>query len=103
MLVSELVKKFQTELWKQEKPLDFCVAVVETLFEEQLRTFTVFREAEEFMKAAGYDESNDRLVYLMECLSGEKDGVFLSHLSDEQREEYNERLKKKVTFGDIYE
>ena len=103
MLVSELVKKFQTELWKQEKPLDFCVAVVETLFEEQLRTFTVFREAEEFMKSVGYDESNDRLVYLMECLSGEKDGVFLSHLSDSQREEYNERLKKKVTFGDIYE
>lgn len=103
MRVSELVKAFQTELWKQDKPLDFCVAVVETLFEEQLRTFTVFREAEEFMKSAGYDETNDRLVYLMECLSGQKDGVFLSHLSEAQREEYNEKLKKKVTFGDIYE
>jgi hypothetical protein len=101
ILISDLMNRLNSEVWSHDKPIDFCLQVIEDMFEENLRTFTVYKEAEQYMLEHGI--TNDRERLLLECLQGKGDWVFLSHLTEEQKEEYNERLKNKVAFEDILE
>lgn len=101
ILISDLMNRLNSEVWSHDKPIDFCLEVIEDMFEENLRTYTVYKEAEQYM--LGRDVTTEREKLLLECLQGKKDWIFLSHLSEQQKEEYNMRLKNKVAFEDILE
>lgn len=105
MTVSEMMASFEKQLWSHDKPLELAVDVVHSLLEEQLRAFTVFMECSSIIIQAHPDKDarSERVVQLLRCLQGEEDNIFLQHLSPAQREEYNEKLKNKVSFEDIQE
>ena len=105
MTVDEMMASFEKQLWSHDKPLELAVGVVHSMLEEQQRAFTVFMECSSVIIQAHPDKDtrSERVAHLLRCLQGEEDTVFLQHLSPAQREEYNEKLKNKVSFEDIQE
>lgn len=101
--IEEALNTFQKKMWSSTKPIDFCLVFIEDLLREQMRIQTVMRESKNTINSMleGEEQQEDRLNYLLSGLSGQTPAVFLDHLTEEQRHEYNQYLKKQVTFEDL--
>lgn len=101
--IEEALAAFQNKMWSSDKPIVMCLDFIEQLLLEQMRIQTVMRESHKVISSLSGEESqqDERLDYLMSSLSGLVPAVFLEHLNDVQRQEYNQYLKKQVTFEDM--
>jgi len=106
--IEDRMTQFQKNLWAKDKPIDYCVETVEEMLVELQRVQTVMIEAicqinilwEEHRSASEEQDTLDQLYNLMHCLHGNTHGIYLQHLTPEEREEYTERIKNKTAFPD---
>ncbi len=90
-------------MWSSSKPIVVCLQFIEQLLLEQMRAQTVMRESHKIISSIkdGDMPQEKELEYLMSSLSGHEHAVFFEHLTEVQRQEYSQHLKKQVTFEDI--
>lgn len=106
--IKNQMSHFQKKLWSHPRPIDYCIETVEGTLLELQRVQTVMAEAlhriDELWNAhsahAAKSGTESQLTDLMHCLHGKAHGMYLQHLSPEEREEYNERIKNKTAFPD---
>ena len=101
--IEEVLAAFQKKMWSSDKPIVLCLDFIEQLLLEQMRIQTVMRESHKIISSLSDKEKQqeERLNYLMNGLSGLVPAIFLEHLNEVQRQEYNQYLKKQVTFEDM--
>lgn len=101
--IDEALSTFQKKMWSSNKPIEVCLEFIEALLLEQMRIHTVMRESKKTISSliSGEAQDKNRLEYLMKDLSGSSPAVFLEHFTEAQRQEYNQYLKKQVTFDNI--
>jgi hypothetical protein len=101
--IEEFLATFQKKMWSSDKPIVMCLDLIEQLLLEQVRMQTVMRESHKIISSLSdvgkYPDV--KLDYLMNGLSGLEPAIFFEHLSEVQRQEYGQYLKKQVTFEDI--
>ena len=97
--IEETLATFQKKMWSSDKPIVVCLDFIEQLLLEQVRLQTVMRESRKIISSL--DDQSESIKYLMNSLSGLVPAIYLDHLSEVQRREYNQYLKKQVTFEDI--
>lgn len=101
--IEQTLSAFQKKMWSSGKPILVCLSFIEQILLEQLRMQTVMRESRKVISSIknGEPQNDQDLEYLMDSLSGLEPAIFLEHLSEVQRQEYNQHLKKQVTFEDM--
>jgi len=109
--IKENMDAFQKQMWSHEKPLEFCVAVVNDLLLEIQRQRTVMRAALEEIDAhwevhstnsvgdPATAEEHQWLVGLMDNLGYRQSGMYPKFLSPEAYEEYLARLHTELDFS----
>ena len=102
--IEDALAVFQKKMWSSDKPIVLCLDFIEQLLLEQMRMQTVMRESHKIIsstKNVQEAQAKGHLEYLLGGLLGQENAVFLEHLTEVQRQEYSQYLKKQVTFEDI--
>lgn len=102
--IEEVLIAFQKKMWSSNKPIVLCLDFIEQLLLEQMRMQTVMRESHKVIssiKNIEDDQAKRDLEYLKGGLSGRENAIFFEHLTEVQRQEYGQYLKKQATFEDI--
>lgn len=98
--VDETLSSFQKNMWSDDRPLIYCLQYIEELLREQIRCRTVMLESRKVLESLDDSADHRDLIF---ALSGDLSLVYLNHLTEPQREEYNQYLKKQVLFDDMQE
>lgn len=98
--VDEDLANFQKKMWSNDRPLIYCLQYIEKLLREQIRHKTLMLESKRVLESL---ESESEYRDLILALSGDSPLIYLDHLTESQREEYNQFLKKQVLFDDMQE